>query len=598
MHAFLPLIGALCILGANSFVSGSKRSFSEQVRHRVRREPGAPPPIDCLLGQWSEWGPCNPCGNEKYRSRSVLKYGQFGGERCMQSLGEKQRCVADQVCPEGETDCGKDFTCANGFCIKQRLMCNTEDDCGDFSDEDNCEDINPRPPCRDRFIDVSEIGRKAGRGINILGMQPKDTPFYNEFYNGLCNRERDGNSGTYYRKPWNVAVLNYETKGDKSFSNENYENQVTAVREMYAERHQHFQASFSLKLTPTETDDNTSTDANADFSFFENTSISHFLKESNGKDQHFLHVKGTIELGNFIMRSRDIRLTETFLDDLKYLPSDYDMGEYFKFLETHGTHYARTGTVGGKYELLYVLDKQSMKTKGVSAEDVKACLGYSAKLSSTSTGFDLNTEVKGGDCKQATIKKLGNSTRGAIIHNVISRIQGGTTVVLERLKEMLSVKDKTVDIEDYIQWAATIPEAPAVIEYEPHPISELVPLKLHNSYVKKQNLDRAVEDYVAEYDVCKCQPCQNGGTVVLVNGECICGCTPYFKGVACQIPKSEFEPGQGGTNGGWSCWSSWSPCVRGERTRTRACNNPAPESGGQPCAGAALETGYCAETIR
>ncbi|KAL8203958.1 UNVERIFIED_CONTAM: hypothetical protein K2H54_065671 [Gekko kuhli] len=114
-----------------------------------------------------------------------------------------------------------------------------------------------------------------------------------------------------------------------------------------------------------------------------------------------------------------------------------------------------------------------------------------------------------------------------------------------------------------------------------------------NAHTKKQNLERAVEDYVAEYNVCKCQPCQNGGTVILVNGECICACSPYFKGLACQIPKYEQITAQTFTDGGWSCWSSWSPCVRGERTRTRECNNPAPKSRGRQCEGAALERRRC-----
>ncbi|NWZ90533.1 CO9 protein, partial [Nesospiza acunhae] len=534
-------------------------------------------PIDCKLSSWGAWGPCDPCTNQRFRSRRIERFGQFRGKACLEALGDTQTCKTSKACPEDpEQDCGADFQCSSGRCIKRRLVCNVDNDCGDFSDEDDCES-DPRSPCRNHDIDVSEVGRTAGHGINVLGMQPMASPFDNDFFNGLCERVRDGNTRTYYRKPWNVAVLAYDTKADKTFSSVYYHDRVKMLREVYIEKQRYFSVDASLKYTPTDGSNKNDSKGNFKYDYRKNYTFGSILQSYTERvrlillnifvlccipewhsllffapciqNQTFLHVKGQIQLGRFQIRSRDVRLTDSFLDDLKFLPAEYDKGEYFKFLEDYGTHYAVSGIVGGKYELVYVLDNYAMSRLGVTIEDVKKCLGYHLDANIAYENIQANFNVDGGKCENIHRKdkstfftlfffSAAETNDNAVIDDVLSLVEGGKIDFSVKIKEMLLQGAKAVDVEDYIEWAKSLVDAPVVIQQRPSPIHTLVPVKMRDAYLKKQNLERAIEDYITEYSVCKCEPCKNGGTLVLVDGVCICLCSSYFKGIACQIPKS------------------------------------------------------------
>ncbi|XP_010131608.1 PREDICTED: complement component C9 [Buceros rhinoceros silvestris] len=585
MYVIPQLIPLLCTFGVATSLLGESG--------RGKRELNAPSQINCKLSSWSAWGPCDPCIYQRFRSRRIERFGQFGGSPCLQALGDTQRCHTSQLCPEEpEPNCGADFQCDSGRCIKRRLVCNVDNDCGDFSDEDNCES-EPRSPCRNHDIDVSEVGRTAGQGINVLGMQPMASPFDNDFFNGLCERVRDGNTRTYYRKPWNVAALNYDTKADKTFSSEFYHDRVKMIREVYIEKQKYFDVDLSVKYTPTEGSNKLQAQVNASYNYKKNSSLSSILTSFTERNQTFLHIKGKIQLGRFHMRSRDVRLTDSFLDDLNFLPAEYDKGQYFKFLEDYGTHYATSGTVGGKYELVYVLDNYAMSRIGITVEDVKRCLGYHLDANIAYKRIDANVRIDGGKCEKVHVKDNSEFKDDAVIEDVLSLVDGGQIDFSVKIKEMLLRGSKVVDIEDYIQWAKSLVDAPVVIQQRPSPIHTLVPVTMRNAYLKKQNLERAVEDYITEYSVCKCEPCKNGGTLVVVDGACICMCSSYFKGIACEIPKSTLVKVV--TDGGWSCWSAWSTCINGESTRTRQCNNPAPELGGRPCQGESIQKRPCGE---
>ncbi|XP_026522088.1 complement component C9 [Notechis scutatus] len=307
----------------------------------------------------------------------------------------------------------------------------------------------------------------------------------------------------------------------------------------------------------------------------------------------YLHVKSNIQLGTFQLRKRNLRLSETFLEDLNMLPSTYEKGEYFTFLEIYGTHYSQRGTIGGKYELIYVLDNRTMTSQRITTKDVNECLGFNLNIEANIFFAEVKTKIKNEKCKRLQSENGSENEKKGIIQDIVSLIQGGTTATLTKLNEMLSSNVNSVDVEQYVEWAATLPQAPALIKQEMAPISELIPLNIPDSRLKKVNLDRAVEDYVAEYSVCKCKPCLHGGTVILIEGKCECACTPFYKGEACEIPTSDLRPADTAIHGSWSCWSNWSTCQQGRRQRTRKCNNPAPGYRGRSCPGANLEPGHC-----
>ena len=52
-------------------------------------------------------------------------------------------------------------------------------------------------------------------------------------------------------------------------------------------------------------------------------------------------------------------------------------------------------------------------------------------------------------------------------------------------------------------------------------------------------------------------------------------------------------------NGGWGNWGDWEACSvscgGGDQDRTRACDSPAPNFGGDECSGSASQTKRCKE---
>lgn len=81
------------------------------------------------------------------------------------------------------------------------------------------------------------------------------------------------------------------------------------------------------------------------------------------QNKNFMRVKGRVQLSTYRMRSRELKVTDEFLEHVKSLPLQYEKGIYFAFLEDYGTHYTKNGKSGGEYDLVYVLNQDTIKTR-------------------------------------------------------------------------------------------------------------------------------------------------------------------------------------------------------------------------------------------
>ncbi|NXU61718.1 CO7 protein, partial [Horornis vulcanius] len=169
-------------------------------------------------------------------------------------------------------------------------------------------------------------------------------------------------------------------------------------------------------------------------------------------------------------------------------------------------------------------------------------------------------------------------------------IEGGSPGAVAGLS-YLDLDNPAGNSRIYTSWAASVTDYPTVIKKKLTPLYDLVK-EVPCSSVKKHYLKQAIEEYIAENDPCKCQPCQNGGEAAVEGTQCVCYCKPYTFGAACELGTLvQDQPGI--VDGQWSCWSSWSPCSGGRKSRSRTCNNPSPRGGGKACLGEQHESKAC-----
>ncbi|KFP83282.1 Complement component C7, partial [Acanthisitta chloris] len=508
-------------------------------------------PVHCRWNSFGPWSECNGCTQKQIRRRTIAVYGQYGGNPCSGDAFETRQCIPTRGCP-AEEGCGGRFRCFSGQCISRSLVCNGDQDCEeDGADEDRCDekkavcDIDKTPP-------NSEL---TGTGFDGVTGETKGRVIHTKSFGGQCRKVFSGDKREYYRLSESVLAYTFQVKIQNDFSYEFFNSTWSYMK--HIEKHE-----------------------KSDVRNYE----SHYKTEEQiHKSKQLMVIENTVEVAQFINNNPDfLTLAEPFWKELLNLPVIYDYSIYRRLIEHFGTHFLHSGSLGGHYKLIFYMDTDKMKSQGLSTTYLKECttsgwnIWFASKKKTTCT--ELN------ELLQSSSGSSGSKIKGN------PYVEGGRPGAVAGLS-YLDLNNPAENSEKYSNWAASVTDYPRVIKKKLTPLYELVK-EVPCSSVKKHYLKQAIEEYMAENDPCKCQPCQNGGEAAVEGTQCVCYCRPYTFGAACELGIL-VQDESGVFDGHWSCWSSWSPCSGGRKSRSRSCNNPSPRGGGKDCIGEQHESRAC-----
>ncbi|XP_053263801.1 complement component C6-like [Podarcis raffonei] len=526
-------------------------------------------PINCQISDWGSWSGCDPCVKKQFRVRSLVQPSQFGGQPCTEQMTDFRRCFPTKLCRIEEVNCGNKFQCENGRCVARQLRCNGDNDCGDNSDERHCGRI--KNTCRPSVKTIPSV-QLMGLGYHILAGESRGEVLDFSFYGGSCVLLKSEDKRSTFRVPANLESVDFQVKNREDDLKTNYYTDLTSLV-CSSSNMQYFRGHGKDNWgIPYLWGSTSNTETTASSSFHE------AIKSSHKMNSNFIRVHKVIAVSNFTVKQSGLHLSGVFLQALNSLPLEYNYALYSRIFDDFGTHYYKSGSMGGKYDLLYQYSEEQTKNSGLTQQQMQRCVR--TETTRTYFFFIKETDVH-YDCVR---NKMTESYEGSMLKSSersISLVKGGRAQYAAALgwEKKGSFPGQTI----FTNWMESTKENPVVVDFEVTPILDLVK-NFPCAVTKRRNLRKAFSEYMEKYDPCRCAPCPNNGHPVLSGTECLCICKAGTYGDNCEIRAPDYQ--SVAVDGFWSCWSAWSSCDASfKRRRTRLCNNPPPTSGGKPCEG-------------
>ncbi|XP_064004335.1 complement component C8 beta chain isoform X2 [Pogoniulus pusillus] len=448
LHCFGAADEALCLGGPKESVAGSRRARSVST---------LPQPRDCVLSAWSSWSSCDPCQKKRYRFALLEQPSQFGGDACEYSDRESEGCATSSPC-RSKVRCDG-FVCAlTGRCITRRLLCNGDDDCGDLSDERNCNKVSKK--CDQKWEQYWGIENLA-KGLNVFTSDLEGLVLDHRYYAGGCSPHYI--MDTRFRKPHNVESYTPETKGKYEFTLAEYDSYSSYESSVLREKSKEFSIAFGIKIP---------TVFEAGFSYKDNR-LKKFIqrmKRFSSTASKFVHARSELAVATYRLKPRALVLHHEFLQRLRQLPLEYSYGEYRELYRDYGTHYITEATVGGVYEYTLVMNSDELQKAGYSLSDVQKCAQGSAKIGGNIEGVYAVLGVSASDCK-TLLKEVGDATaKKQFVEDFIALVRGGAS---EHITTLAYRDLPTATLMQ--QWGDAVQYNPEIIKMKEASVSAYVP---------------------------------------------------------------------------------------------------------------------------